>query len=274
MNFNKLKYFKIIFLLTISCFLIDNLKSDIRKIPTDVGVQERLGNFINLDTEFLNEENEVVTLRNYIDNKHPLVIIPSYFECTRLCNFIFKGVQKTVDELSLKYFDINKDYKIVSISISPKDDAHSSMHKGEEIRGGFKNTKVNDTRWAFLRGKGETVSNFMRKIGFSYKINPKDNDDIAHVAVVVFLSPDGKITRYLYGVNFSVRDFRMALLEAGEGKIGNTLEKLILYCFHYNPIEGKYTPFAWAFIRIGGVITLLSILLMFYLVNKKNKKLI
>ncbi len=237
--------------------------------PPNVGVDEKLDTYLPLDISFLNENDEEITLRNILDGRHPVIIIPSYYSCTRLCSFVFHGVQKVVDELELISFSIKKDYKIISLSINPKDNSHAAFHKGEEIRNSFKNVKVDQQRWSFLRLKNSEISNFMKTLGFRYTINPKDSDDIAHAATMILISPDGKITRYLYGINFVAREFRLALLEAGEGKIGSPLEKFILYCFHYDTFEGKYTPHAWAFIRIGGIVTMIFIILLWYFARRK-----
>ena len=259
-------------LIILQLFFYSSVGAENQRKPIGVGVEEKLGQKIPLDLNLLNEEGKQVALKDFLKGRRPLILIPSYYTCVRLCSFIFQGVQKAADAAFSNGINLGRDYRILSISINPKDNAQTAHQKGKEVRGAFQNGKVTAQDWHFLTGKEETVRSLMKTFGYSYRWDSQGGEDISHTAAIVLLSPDGRIMRYLYGVQFPQREFRLSLIESTRGKIGSTAEKILLFCFRYDPIEGKYTPFAWAFIRIGGVLTLCFLLALWFFLRKAGNR--
>ena len=264
-----------VLLLFLGLSFYSGIGAESQRKPPGVGVEEKLGQKIPLALSLQNEEGKTVLLENFLKGRRPLIIVPSYYTCVRLCSFIFQGVQKAADAAFSNGIKLGRDYRILSISINPQDTPQTAHQKGEEIRNAFQNTKVRAQDWHFLTGKGEAVPSLMKALGYSYRWDSNGGEDISHSAAIVLVSPEGRITRYLYGVQFPQREFRLSLVESTRGKIGSAAEKILLFCFRYDPIEGKYTPFAWAFVRIGGILTLCFLLALWFScldLEVKNKK--
>ncbi len=255
-----------------TCPSILKLTAETERIPPGVGIKERLGTRIPTKLTFINESGKEVTLGSFLSRRLPLVIVPSYYTCTRLCSFIFQGLQKAADQAATSGMRLGRDYRIISLSINPDDNAQSAHEKGKEIRSQFQNLRISAKHWQFLSDNQQNVRSLMKAIGYSYhwdQSQPSSSDDkqkdISHSAAIVFISPNGKIMRYLYGIQFPDRDFRLALVESANGRIGSTVEKILLYCFRYDSIEGKYTPAAWAFMRIGALLTIVFLLTLWFI---------
>lgn len=161
-----------------------------------------------------------------------------------------------------------RDYTIVSLSFKPDEGPADAARKAAEMRGLFQPALAPEA-WRFLTGDPASIAAVMDAIGYQYR--PDGDADYSHGAVVVMAGPEGKITRYLYGVTFEEATFRLSLIESSYGKIGNTAEKIFLYCFRYDPQEGKYTPYMWAIMRIGGVLTVIFIVGLIFFVRRGEK---
>ena len=246
------------------------LKAESQRKPPGIGVEEKLGQKIPLNLSFLNEEGKSVLLQDFLKDRRPLIIVPSYYTCVRLCSFIFQGVRKAAGEAFRNGIKLGRDYRILSISINPNDNPQTAHQKGKEVRGAFQNGPITAQDWHFLTGKEKKVRSLMNTLGYSYRWDINGGKDISHSAAIVLVSPSGRIMRYLYGVQFPQREFRLSLIESTRGKIGSTAEKILLFCFRYDSIEGKYTPFAWAFVRIGGVLTLCFLLGLWLFLRRRG----
>ena len=242
------------------------------KPPKGVGVEEKLGQKVPLSLNLLNEEGKLVSLESFLDRSRPLIIVPSYYSCVRLCSFIFQGLQKAVQAAFSNGLKLGRDYRILSISINPKDSPQKARQKGEAIRSVFPKGSFSPKDWQFLTGEEEKVRSFMTAMGYQYRWDSESSTDLSHSAAIVFLSPDGRIMRYLYGLQFPDREFRLSIVESARGRVGSAVEKILLFCFRYDPIEGKYKPFAWAFVRIGGILTLCFLLGLWFFLRKSEKK--
>ncbi|MEQ9365342.1 MAG: SCO family protein [Leptospirales bacterium] len=237
----------------------------------DLATEEHLGEHIPLDVRLLNENGAEVMLGDLFEtgSQKPVILIPSYYTCPRLCTYVFNAVQKAAAEVrSSRGLTPGRDYTILSVSFRPEDTPAVARKKGDGYRGLFQ-PPLKPEAWRFLTGDADQVARLMDAVGYRYR--PDGDDDYSHGAAIVMLSPGGKITRYLYGVNFQPGVFRLSLIESSYGKIGNTVERIFLYCFRYDEQEGKYTPAVWVFVRGGGLLTLAFIVGLIFLLRRKEK---
>ncbi len=235
----------------------------------DIDVEEHLNEFIPLDLQFTADDGSAVKLGKYFIEDRPVILIMGYYSCPMLCNLIMNGVSEGVRQLA---WLPGKEFQIVSVSIDPVEtELLASAKKGNYIKTIGK--PGIDKGWDFLTGPEERSRALADAVGFKYYFD-EDQDMYAHPAVLVVLTGDGRISRYLYGIEYNERDLRLALVEASEGRIGSTLDKIILYCYHYDPDAGSYVIFAENIMRLGGLITLilLAILLISLWLKERRKR--
>jgi len=238
--------------------------ADLQKID----VEEHLGNTIPLDLTFTNAKGESVQLNQYFNQGKPVLLNLAYYECPMLCTLILNGVQTGVQKLAWKP---GNEFQMITVSIDPGETWEMAARKKQNYLSSFK-TPVDESGWVFLTGEQTNITSLANALGFRYFYDP-ERDQYAHPAVTFLLSEDGTISRYLYGLEYPENTLRLALLEASDGKIGNTLEKFILTCFHYDPEQKRYVLFAANLMRAGGVVTIgiLGIFLGVYWVREKRK---
>ena len=250
---------------------LTGLAAETSRNVDDLALQEHLGDTIPLDVQLRLEDGTPVTLRELFEtgSQKPVILIPSYYICPRLCTYIFNAVHKAAAEVrDTRGLKPGRDYTILSVSFRPEDTTADARRKGEMYRNRFQPPLPTDA-WRFLTGDTDQVARLMDAIGYKYR--PDGGQDYSHGAAIVMVSPDGKITRYLYGVNFAASVFRLSLIESSYGKIGTTAEQVFLYCFRYDEQTGKYTPAVWVFVRVGGALTLLFIVGLIFLLRRKEK---
>ncbi len=245
------------------------LRAEPVREPQGVGVDENTGQVIPLDLVFTDESGNVRPLREYFTPGRPVVLIPSYYACPRLCSYIFSAVQKAAQATALERYRPGRDYLILSVSFDDRETPALAAEKGASLRAGFRGGLAADA-WPFLTGKADSIAPLMDSIGYRYR--PDGARDFTHAAAIVFVAPDGKITRYLYGIEFPEREYRLSVVEASQGVIGSVSEKIYMYCFRYDALEGKYTPYAWAFMRIGAGLTLLVVIGLLFFLRRSEKK--
>ncbi len=234
-----------------------------------IDVEERLGETIPLDLEFIGSDAQPVQLGSFFNRDKPVVLILGYYTCPMLCNLVFNGVTDAVKELAWRP---GTEFQMVTVSIDPRETDIVAAAKKKNYIKAIGKPGIDDG-WEFLTGSEKESQALADAIGFKYFYD-ETQDQYAHPAVVTVLTPSGKISRYLYGIQFSERDLRLALLEASEGKVGSTLDKFILYCFHYDPDAGGYVVFAGNVMRLGGAVTfgLLLVLLTALWYRERRKK--
>ena len=213
----------------------------------EVGIEEKLGHQLDLNMKFKNEQGQIVTLGSFFDGHLPVIISPIYFSCPGLCNFHLNGL---TDGLKGMDWTVGDKFKVLSISFDSKETPELATKKKETYmklygRGGA------ESSWHFLTGDEDNVKAMMTAIGFKYQWNEKAND-WAHASAAVMVSPKGVVTRYLPGILFEPKDIKLAIIESGKGQIGTFVDQLILYCFHYNPTQSKYTLAAFNIMKVGG----------------------
>ncbi len=212
-----------------------------------VDVVERLGERI-ADATFMDTQGNRVSLRDVAARGKPVVLTMIYFDCPMLCSLVQKGVIKALNESGLRLRD---DYYGLTVSFSPKD----TIPEARLRQGGYLQTIRNAAGatpwdWPFLTGGDHAIKTLADSVGFRYRYD-KESGQYEHPAVSVILGPDGKISRYLYGIEFSGRDLRLAVIEASQGKVGTTLDRVILRCFRYDPASRKYHFYVMGALRLG-----------------------
>ncbi len=217
-----------------------------------IDVDEKLGAMLPLDVPLVDETGKVVTLQNYFHDERPVMLMFAYYQCPMLCNLVMNGVVQGIDSLS---FAMGKDFQVVTVSIKPSETPELATAKKTNYME-LLNRPANDPGWAFLTATEESSKRLADAAGFRYYYDA-ERGEYAHPAVVIVLSPEGKLTRYLYGIQFEEKDVKLALVEASDGKVGTTLDKLILYCYHYDPDAKGYVVLAGTIMKIGGLLILL-----------------
>ena len=235
----------------------------------EVGVTEHLGERIPIE-EFtlINEAGEKITLSDHFKKGKPVVITPIYYGCPNLCQWGLKGLVKTLKGVDWTPGD---QFEIVTFSINPNEKpALASKQKAAYLES-YGRPKAG-TGWHFLTGEEKQVSRLAKTLGFGYKYDPKEQQ-YGHSAALMVLTPQGKISRYLYGIEFQPKDFRMALLEASSGKIGNVVDRFLLFCFRYDPQTRKYSIYSIRLMEagcLGTVIVFGGYLLVFWRRQRKG----
>lgn len=227
----------------------------------EVSIEEHLGEFISLETPFVNSSGEEVTLEHYFRDDHPVILVFAYHTCPMLCSLILDGTARALQETELTPGD---DFEVVSVSFNHREGPGIASQARERYVGIVQEAKpAIAENWHFLTGTEESITTLTNETGFGFQWD-EQTQQYAHSAAAIFLSPDGKITRYLYGIDYSPRDFRLAAVEAGEGTIGNTLDKFLLTCFRYDTETRSYTPFILNIMKLGGGL-LLAVLAAFFI---------
>ncbi len=226
-------------------------------VPTileDVRIDEKLGSQLPLDAVLEDGSGRPYPLRQAFDGKRPVVLALVYYDCPMLCGLILGGMAKAMRENGLV---LGKDYQAVTISFDPDE---KPIQAAERRRGYLQSMGKTDAgpEWPFLVGTGETTRRIADAAGFHYKRDPVSGE-WAHLAAIFVLTPDGKVSRYLYGIDYPSKDLRLALVEAADGRVGTSFDRLLLTCYRYDPASRKYEPYAFGIVRAGGLAALLGL---------------
>lgn len=220
----------------------------------DIGVDEKPDTRLNLDLMFEDETGKAVRLGQYFDGKRPVILQLAYMECPMLCTLVSQGMVESLRELNLRMGD---EFEVISLSFDPSETSKLSAQKKQSSIEAY--GRAEDAGgWHFLVGKQPAIDELTGSVGFRYKYDPA-TQQYSHPAVLVILTPDGRVSRYLYGVKFAPRTLRLSLVEASEGKIGSTVDRFILTCFHWDPQAGRYAIAAMNVMRLAGVLTVIVI---------------
>jgi protein SCO1/2 len=218
----------------------------------EIDVIEKLGEQIPLDLTFIDTKSKQKQLSEYFNSGKPVLLTLAYYECPMLCTFVLNGLSNGVGALS---FEPGVDFQMITVSIDPGETPKLAAAKQKNQVAAIGRDVPTDG-WEFLTGEQEQIQRLADAVGFKYYYD-EDRDEYAHAAVSFILTETGEISRYLYGIEFKSNDLRFALMEASQGKIGDTLDRLLLYCYHYDPDAKGYVIFAGNVMRIGGVLTIL-----------------
>lgn len=219
-----------------------------------VEIVEHVGDKLPLDLPFVDETGLAVTLRDYFKPERPVLLTLNYYECPMLCNMVLAGV---VDGLKALDWTPGKEFEVVTVSINHREGPALAMAKKKSHIEAIGKPEA-ASGWHFLTGTTESIQSLTKTVGFGYRWDP-DQMQYAHGAAIFLISPDGVLTRYLYGIQYPAKDLRLALVEAGQGKLGSVMDKIMLYCFHYVPSSQKYEFYIWGAMRLGGLLTVLAV---------------
>ena len=217
----------------------------------NVGIDQRLNQQLPLDLVFRDEAGRAVPLRTYF-RRRPVILTLVYYECPMLCNQVLNGL---VSALRVLKFDAGREFDIVTVSFNPSETPALAAEKKQNYLARYKRPGA-AAGWHFLTGEPAAIAELTRVVGFRYAYDPATRQ-FAHASAIIVLTPDGRIARYFYGIEYAPKDLRLGLVEASQGKIGNLADQVLLYCFHYDPATGKYGAIAMNIMRIGAVLTVL-----------------
>lgn len=223
----------------------------------EVDIDEHLGRPLDKALRFTDAQSKGVQLGEYLSDGKPVVLVLAYYQCPMLCGLVLKGL---TDELKHVGLDLGEQYRALTISFDPRDRPEAARQKQASTLSGL-GQPDRATAWPFLVSDETESQALADALGFRFAYDPR-TDQYAHPAVVFVLTPDGRISRYLYGVSFPARDLRLALVEASQGKIGTIVDRVLLTCYRYDPATRRYGPYILGFIRIGALAILIIITAM------------
>jgi protein SCO1/2 len=220
----------------------------------NVSFNQKLNAQLPHDTRFKDENGRDVTLRQYFDGQRPVVLAFVYYSCPMLCTQIMNGVSRAIKVLP---FTPGQDFDVVFISFDPRDKPETAAAKKSALMN-YWSTQNQSGAWHFLTGEEPQIRQVTSAAGFFYMWDEK-SQQYAHLSGLVVLTPDGRLSRYFYGIEYSPKELRLALVESGEGRIGSVVDQLLLYCYHYDPSQGRYGVIVMNLVRAGGVLTVLAL---------------
>ncbi len=236
-------------------------------ILNNVGITQYLNTQLPADLVFRDETGKAVRLGDFLGQK-PIVLSLVYFECPALCTEVLNGQLQTMKSISL---NLGKDFEAVTVSFEPTDTPALAKAKRDVYAGQYGRPAAAD-HWHFLTGDQKSIDALTQAVGFHYAYDSAGRQ-YAHAAAIMVLTPDGRIDRYFYGVEYPARDVRLGLVEASQGKIGSPTDHALLYCYEYDPATGKYGLVVMNVVRAGGVLTLLVLGIFMFVMFRRDRRL-
>jgi protein SCO1/2 len=232
---------------------------------TNLGIEQHLDSQIPPDLAFVDDTGHPVKLGDYFGKK-PLILNLVYYNCPMLCGEELAGLSSAMRVVK---FEVGKEFDVITVSFNPKETPELAAAKKKEYlqRYGRPNATAG---WHFLTGPAESINALTKTVGFQYQYDESKNQ-YAHATAIMVLTPQGRISRYFYGVEFPPKDLRMGLVEASQGKIGNAVDQVLLYCYHYDPAAGKYGAVVSNMLKIGGALTVLILVAMILIFLRLEK---
>jgi protein SCO1/2 len=236
-----------------------NLRPALPGALAGVNIEQRLDQQVPLDVSFRDEAGRAMPLASFFESGKPVILALVYYRCPMLCTEILTGLESSLKAVSL---DAGKDFNVVSISFDPKDTPELAAAKKQMYLKRYNRPNAANG-WHFLTGDAANIKALTDAVGFHYKYDPA-TEQFAHASAIMILTPEGRISKYFYGVDYAPRDLRLGLVEASQEKIGTAVDQILLYCYHYDPTTGKYGAIAinilrgagGAFVLVGGAILL------------------
>ncbi len=217
----------------------------------NVGILQNLNTQIPADLTFLDENGKTVKLGDYFGRK-PIILSLVYYQCTMLCGEVLAGLDSALGVLK---FDVGKEFDVLTVSFDPKDTPEIATIKKAEYLKRYKRAGA-EQGWHFLTGRQPEIDALTKAAGFQYQYDPQTGQ-FAHSTAIMILTPEGKIAQYYYGVEYAPKDLRLGLIQASSNKIGNVVDEVLLYCYHYDPNTGKYGAAIFRILRLSGAATIL-----------------
>ena len=235
----------------------------------EVGFDQKLDAQLPLDLPFTDSTGQAVHLGNYFNDK-PVILALGYYECPMLCSLVRNALFESLQKLD---FTVGQEFEVVIVSIDPKETPEIAETKRRVSMMSYGRARGNSQGWNFLVGQDEAIKQLAAAVGFKYAYDPKI-DEYVHPTGIMIVTPQGRISKYLYGITYPARDLRLGLVEAAGNKIGSPVDQLLLTCYHYDPAEGRYTLFITNIIRMLGAATVviigLAVLALLYRERRKK----
>ena len=219
----------------------------------NVGIEQRLDAQVPADLTFRDDAGKAVKLGDYFGHK-PMILNLVYYNCTMLCGEALAGLASA---MRLVKFDVGNEFDVITVSFDPRETPEMATTKKKDYVARYGRADA-AAGWHFLTGQAESINALTKGVGFQYQYDAKTNQ-YAHATAIMVLTPEGRISRYFYGVDFPPKDLRMGLVEASQGKIGNAVDAVLLYCYHYNPETGKYGAMVGNILRLAAAATILML---------------
>jgi protein SCO1/2 len=220
----------------------------------EVTFRQQLDSMLPLDAAFVDDRGRPVTLGQYFGQGRPVLLAFVYFQCPMLCTQVMNGLSSALKAMP---FAAGEDFEVVLVSFDPRDTPAIAAEK-KRAHLEYWSTGHDADSWHLLSGDEASIRRATSAAGFTYQWDERTGQ-FAHVSGILVATPEGRLSRYFYGVEYSPRDLRLALVESGEGRIGSAVDELLLYCFHYDPASGQYGLLVMNLVRLGGILTMLSI---------------
>jgi protein SCO1/2 len=219
-----------------------------------VAIEQRLGNSLSLDNRFRDEQGRELELKELF-GRRPVVLMLGYYECPMLCNQVLHGLVKVLKGVD---FDAGKDFDLVVVSIDPDETPTNGLRKKEAFLHQYDRSAEAVGGVHFLTGTEPNIRRLADEVGFRYRYEPKAKR-YAHAAGVMVVTPAGRLARYFYGIDYSTRDMRYALIEAADERLGSAVDQVLLLCFHYDPSTGRYGLAIMRLMRVAGLLTVVGL---------------
>ncbi|HEX9943475.1 MAG TPA: SCO family protein [Thermoanaerobaculia bacterium] len=230
----------------------------------EVRYDQRLGRQVPLDLPFRDEAGRPLKLGDLF-GRRPAILVLAYYHCPMLCDLVLQGVETSLKPLSL---DPGRDFEVVVASIDPKETPAMAAQKRREILERYARPGT-EKGWHFLTGEQPSIDRLANAVGFKYVEDPRTHQ-FAHAAGMVILTPQGRISCYLFGLEFPARDVRLGLVESAGGKIGGLVDQVLLYCFHYDPVTGRYSVVILDILRLAAIASVAGLALLIVLLRRRK----
>jgi protein SCO1 len=239
---------------------------DDRPIPLqNVALDQKLGGQVPLDVEFRDEAGRAVALKDYF-GRRPVILSLVYYSCQDLCPLTLDGLVRSMRPLS---FTMGDQFDVLTVSFDPRDTPALAAAKKSDFVSKYSRPGA-EKGWHFLTGDETAIRRLTEAVGFRYNYESK-NDRFGHATGIMLLTPEGKIARYFYGIEFSPRDLRLGLIEASAKKIASPIDQLLLFCYHYDPATGKYSLLVTNIVRLAGIATVLALVAFIAVMIRRDR---
>jgi protein SCO1/2 len=255
------------FILAACLYPASTARADAPEVLKKVGFDQRLDQQVPLNLQFTDETGATVKLGDYFGEK-PVILVLAYYRCPMLCTLVLNGLVQGMRDMP---FTPGKDYNVLTVSFDPRETPDLAAAKKKTYITSYGRDDAS-AGWHFLTGKPESIDALTKAVGFRY-VYDAEHDQYIHTSGIMILTPQGRISRYFYGIRFPARDLRLGLVEASADKIGSPTDQVLLYCFHYDPATGKYSASILNFVRLGGAFTIVGLVgMVWFLLRWEGRK--
>jgi protein SCO1/2 len=228
----------------------------------NIGIDQRLNEQLPLDAVFHDEEHKAIKLGDFFGQGKPVIIALVYYQCPMLCNQVLNGMLNGLKEVP---FNVGEQYNVVVVSFDPREDKDPDLPQAKKktylhyyLQDGKRPADKARDGWHFLTGEQKEIEKLANAVGFHYKYDPV-SEQYAHASGIMIATPEGKLARYYYGIQYAPKDLRLGIVEASQNKIASPVDQILLFCYHYDPTTGKYGVVIMNIIKIGGVLTIIGL---------------